>query len=137
VSQILDKLRKAEEERARVIAERGGGDAAAELAREEYLREQRRLQAAEARRSDPPTREQRSRFTAGLGIAVAMAIVFWVGTLMPRKAAPPAPEPVAQAVAPAEPSAPAPAAAEKAPPPALFRMDADVDAFAERLKGKP
>jgi len=135
VSQILDKLRKAEEERARVIAERGGRDAAAGLAREEYLREQRRLQAAEARRSDPPTREQRSRFTAGLGIAVAMAIVFWVGTLMPRKAAPPALEPVAQAVAPAEPAAPAPA--EKAPPPALFRMDADVDAFAERLKGKP
>jgi hypothetical protein len=135
VSQILDKLKKAEEERARVVAGRGGGDAATELAREEYLREQRRLQAAEARRSEPPTREQRSRFTAGLGIAVAMAIVFWVGTLMPRKAAPPAQAPVAQAVTQAAPAAPAPA--EKAPPPALFRMDADVDAFAVRLKGKP
>ncbi len=136
MSQILDKLRQAEAERARVIAERGGRDAQAELAREEYLREQRRAERAAEARGAEPTREQRSRFAAGLGIAVAMAIVFWVGTLVPRKAAPPAPESAPPSAGRIEPE-PAPAPAEKAPPPALFRMDADLDAFAARVKDQP
>jgi hypothetical protein len=138
VSQILDKLKKAEEERARIIAERGMRDADAARAREESLRERRREEQASPAQTDEPAREQRPRFAAGLGIAVAMAIVFWVGTLMPRKAAPPAQESPAPAARRAEPAAaPAPAAADKAPPPALFRMDADVYAFSSRLKDKP
>ncbi len=131
MSQILAKLKQAEAQRARVIAERGGPAAEAELAREEYLREQRRAERAAEARGGEPTREQRSRFAAGLGIAVAMAIVFWVGTLVPRKAAPPAQESAPPAATPAE-----PAPAERAPPPALFRMDTDLDAFSARVKDK-
>ena len=126
MSEILNRLKQAEAERERVLAERRRLEAAVEASPTE-----RPVAQAPSLQPASETPEQRSRFAAALGIAVAMAIVFWVGTLMPRKAAPPAQPTVLE---------PAPVAAApegKAPPPELFRMDADVDAFAARLKGKP
>jgi hypothetical protein len=145
VSQILNRLKQAEEERQRVIAERKRleteADAAlAEREHEELVRAQqdaeRPIARPQAPQPAPPaaeTPQQRSRFAAALAIGVAMAAVFWVGTLVPQK-----PEIVVQAPAPAPvPAIAIPAPAAKAPPPGLFRMDGDLDAFAARLKDKP
>jgi hypothetical protein len=145
VSQILNRLKQAEEERQRVIAERKRleteADAAlAEREREEMVRAQQRAErpvaAPQAPQTAPPaaeTPQQRSRFAAALAIGVAMAVVFWVGTLVPQK-----PEIVVRAPDPAPmPAAATPAPAPKSPPPALFRMDGDLEAFAARVKDKP
>src|SRR4029077_5323761 len=140
VSQILDRLKQAEQERERVIAERKRleAQAAAALA----AREREQIVQQQEPRAAPPlpaqpkaqTPQQQSRMAATIAIAVAMAVVFWIGTLMPRK---PLQEPAvrteeraARAVAP-EPTVPARPAA-----PALFKLDTDVDAFAARAKGK-
>ncbi|HEY6966938.1 MAG TPA: hypothetical protein VI229_05655 [Burkholderiales bacterium] len=143
MSQILNRLKQAEEERQRVIAERKRleteADAAlAEREREEMVRAQQGAERPVAPPQAPPpaqtvaeTPQQRSRFAAALAIGVAMAVVFWVGTLVPQK-----PEIVVQATAPVQAVA-TPAPAAKAPPPELFRMDGDLDAFALRLKDKP
>ena len=142
MSQILNRLKQAEEERQRVIAERKRleieADAAlAEREREERVRAQ---QHAERPVAAPPsaqraaeTPQQRSRFAAALAIGVAMAVVFWVGTLVPQK-----PEIVVRAPEPAPmPATATPAPAPKSPPPALFRMDGDLEAFAARVKDRP
>jgi hypothetical protein len=145
VSQILNRLKQAEEERQRVIAERKRLEAEAdaglaEREREEMVRAQEHAerpvaqpQAPQSAQPAAETPQQRSRFAAALAIGVAMAVVFWVGTLVPQK-----PEIVVQAPAsaPVRASA-APAPAAKTPPPELFRIDGDLDAFAARLKDKP
>ena len=149
MSQILNRLKQAEEERQRVIAERKRleteADAAlAEREREEMVRAQqhaeRPVAAPQAPQPAPPsvqraaeTPQERSRFAAALAIGVAMAVVFWVGTLVPQK-----PEIVVRAPDPAPmPATATPAPAPKSPPPALFRMDGDLEAFAARVKDKP
>jgi hypothetical protein len=148
VSEILNRLKQAEAERERVIAERRRHEAEADAALAEREREEqaRMLQQAERpvarqparaqppqsapRASQEPTPQQRSRLAAGVAIGAAMAVVFWVGTLVPQQQ----PEPVVKA-----PPVPAvrPITPAKAPPPALFRMDQDLDAFASRVKDPP
>ena len=129
MSEILKRLKQAEEARARVLAERKRLEAEAEVETDEALA----AQPAAAPAAEPPappaaeTPQQRSRFAAALAIGVAMAIVFWVGTLVPQK-------PVQVVQGPAS-APPAPVAKS---PPQLFRMDGDLDAFAARVrKDKP
>ena len=145
MSQILNRLKQAEEERERVIAERKRLEAEADAGLAEREREELALArqrgellvgaqpASQSAQQLAPeaTPQQRSRFAAALGIAVAMVVVFWVGTLMPRKAAPP----VAIAPTPPVPVPAAPPAPRE--PPQLFTLDRDLDAFAARVKENP
>ena len=140
MSKILEQLRQAEEQRERLIAERRRFEAEAEAALAAREREEHRLAPAEparfaepaaASRAAPPvqTPQQQSRVAAAIAIATAMAVVFWVGTLVSR---PPALEAPLRA---AEPAALA-RAHDLAAAPALFRLDRDLDAFAARLREK-
>jgi uncharacterized membrane protein YccC len=130
MSQVLDRIRQAEEERERVIAERRRIEAEADSALAEHEREEA-LRRAQAESSAPPlppavhtraVQEASARRTWGtVAAAVAVACAFWLGTrVQPSPPAAPAP---AQAVTPVA----APTAA-----PVLFRLDADSEAFAAR-----
>jgi hypothetical protein len=131
VSQILDRLKQAEQERERVIAERKRLEAEADAAlaaheREQLLQQEPRAVLPPPARPKEQTPQQQSRLAAAVAIAVAMAVVFWVGTLMPRNPANPPAEPAPKALV------PAPRAA-----PALFKLDSDLEAFAARTQDKP
>ena len=147
MSQILDRLKQAEQERERVIAERKRLESEADAALAAHEREQN-LQQQEPRAAPPPpvqpraqtpqqkaqTPQQQSRMAATVAIAVAMAVVFWVGTLMPRK---PMQEPAVRSEERAARAvAPEPVAAVRPGAPALFKLDTDLDAFAARAKLK-
>jgi hypothetical protein len=133
MSKILEQLKQAEEQRERLIAERKRLEAEADAAlaareREERYRNSPAAQAAAEPalppRGAPPaahTPQQQSRLAAGLAMAAALAVVFWVGTLVSRPAATPAP---------------AARAPEKPAAPELFKYDRDVEAFAARLREK-
>ena len=129
MSQILDRLKQAEQERERVIAERKRLEAEADAALAAREREQIRQQEPRAAPPLPPkaqTPQQQSRFAAAVAIAAAMAVVFWVGTLMPRNAANLPAEPAPKAFVPAVRAAPA-----------LFKLDSDLEAFAARTRDQP
>jgi uncharacterized membrane protein YccC len=135
VSQILDRLKQAEQERERVIAERKRLEAEADAALADRERDQILQQAGRSAPLPPAqpraqTPQQQSRAAAAIAIAVAMGVVFWIGTLVPRKPAT-STTPAVQAPEPARPAAREPAAA-----PALFKFDTDLDSFAVRAKGK-
>ena len=135
MSQILNRLKQAEEERERVIAERKRLEAEADAAlfardREQILQqEQRAAPLLPPVKPNTQTPQQQSRVAAAVAIAVAMAVVFWIGTLVPRP-------PAASAVQPPQPAPPALAPAARAAP-VLFKLDGDLDAFAARVTEKP
>ena len=137
MSQILDRLKQAEQERERVIAERKRLEAEADAAlaareREQILQQEPRIvppMPPVPPMQPPPkaqTPQQQSRVAAGIAIAVALAVVFWVGTLMPRNAANLPAEPAPKAFVPAVRAAPA-----------LFKLDSDLEAFAARTRDQP
>jgi hypothetical protein len=134
MSEILNRLKQAEAERERVIAERrrleAEADAAlAEREREEFVRgEQRAARPVTPQQPVQPTPQQSSRLAAAVAMAAALAVVFWIGTMMPRKQATPAVAPPPLAVTPAPMS--------KSNPPELFRLERNLDAFAARVKEK-
>ena len=139
MSKIIDQLRQAEEQRERFVAERKRFEAEADAALAAREREERRLppaaptrlgEPAAASRAAPPARspQQQSRVAAAVAIAAAMAVVFWVGTLVSRPPAAPDSVPRVPETALRAPDLPA--------APALFRLDRDLDAFAARLREK-
>jgi hypothetical protein len=137
MSEILNRLKQAEAERERVIAERKRLEAEADAAldareREEFVRSEqlasRPVPPPQPALPVQPTPQQSSRLAAAVAMAAALAVVFWIGTLMPRKPATPAVAPPPAAAV----SAPAPART----PPELFRLERDLDAFASRVKDK-
>jgi hypothetical protein len=142
MSEILNRLKQAEAERERVIAERKRLESEADAAldareREEFVRSEqlaaRPVQAPQQALPAQPTPQQSSRLAAAVAMAAALAVVFWIGTLMPRKPAAPAmAPPPAAAVSTAAPAPPPPART----PPELFRLERDLDAFASRVKDK-
>lgn len=142
MSRILEQLKKAEQDRERLVAERKRLELEADAALAAQDREERGRTPPVAEPAPPPRPEQvrkqaqqpvqkpvqnqvpqQSRFAAGLAMAAALAVVFWVGTLVSRPAPVPAPLPAARAP-------------EKPAAPELFKYDRDVDAFAARLREK-
>ena len=138
MSEILKRLKHAEAERERVIAERKRLETEADAAlaqrdREEFVAWQRVAERPLPPRVDVPAPRQGSRLAAGAAIAVALLVVFWIGTMMPRDSAPArAPEPVAAFPA----TAPAPVPAVR-PAPVVFKLDRDAEAFARRAGERP
>jgi hypothetical protein len=140
MSEILNRLKQAEAERERVIAERKRLEAEADAAldareREEFVRSERlaaRPMPPQPAQAAQPTPQQSSRLAAAVAMAAALAVVFWIGTLMPRKPATPAVAPLPAAAV----STPAPAPPPVRMPPELFRLERDLDAFASRVKEK-
>lgn len=129
MSEILNRLKQAEAERERVIAERE---------RKEFMRAEQLAarpvspQSAQSAQSAQPSPQKSSRLAAALAMAAALAVVFWIGTLMPRK-------PAAPAVSPAEPPAAAVSTLAPVPastPPELFKLERNLDAFASRVKDR-
>lgn len=138
MSQVLNRLKQAEADRERVIAERRRLEAEADVALAELEREEgsARAQAASAPPALPPTvhtravREAAVRRSWGtFAIVAALACAFLLGTLVSRESGPPkVPAPAAQpAVAAAVPAAKA--------PPALFRLEQDSEGFGARAAG--
>ncbi len=138
MSEILDKLKDAEAQRQRIIAERRRLEAEADAAlaaqeREDAVRRAKFAGAAPrapAEGASAPaadaaparTPQQGSRFAAALAIGAALAVVFWIGTLVPQEPQRPAPV--------------APAQATRAPAPPLFMLDRDAEAFAARARDR-
>ena len=142
MSEILNRLKQAEAERERVIAERKRLEAEADAAldareRDEFVRSEQlaaRPMQPQVALPAQPTPQQSSRLAAAVAMAAALAVVFWIGTLMPRKPAAPAlAPPPATAVSTAAPAQALPVRT----PPELFRLERDLDAFASRVKDKP
>jgi hypothetical protein len=108
VSKILDKLKEAEAQRARIVAERSHVGAVRPVAERKEVELRTPRQAG-------PTLEMRARFSAGLAIAAALGIAFWLGAMVYREPVKPALAPVAMKPAP------------------VLQLDRDVDAFTARL----
>jgi hypothetical protein len=138
MSQVLNRLKQAEADRERLIAERRRLEAEADAALAEREREEGAVHTQAE--SVPPAlpaavhtravQEATARRSWGtFAIVAALACAFLLGTLVSRESAAP------KAPAPAAPPAIAAAVPAAKAPPALFRLEQDSEAFGARAAG--
>jgi hypothetical protein len=129
MSEILNRLKQAEAERERVIADRKRLEAEADEAlaqrdRDEFIAWQQVAARPVPEREAPPSRPASSRLAAGLAMAAALGVVFWLGTMVPRAGTPP------------RPTAPVVVAPALKPAVVLFQLDRNLEGFARKAGEK-